>query len=195
MTNLITPGQGIIFMKVGVHAKEDLASIIQRKTKEIDDAGFALWGYGGSTCHPTTMVQPFAKNHAQKGQPIFLVMQEMESKHFADPVRADQYSVDGISWVDVPAPINVLGSRYALAIKDLRVEEFELPIARSQVALGASQGRFGHRYIQGRVDKACLLVGDDLDRALEPDEKVIGINLVAELCEPYAVFMRNTPIE
>ena len=41
MTNLITPGQGIIFMKVGVHAQEDLASIIQRKTKEIEDAGFA----------------------------------------------------------------------------------------------------------------------------------------------------------
>lgn len=195
MTNLITPGQGIIFMKVGIHAQEDLASIIKRKTKEIDDAGFALWGYGGSTCHPTTMVQPFAKSKAEQGQPIYLCMQEMQSNHFADPIRADQYSVDGVNWVDVPAPINVLGSRYALAIKGLRAEEFELPIARSRVALGASQGRFGHRYIQGRVDKACLILGEDLDRVPEPDEKIIGINLVAELCEPYAVFMRNKPIE
>lgn len=191
MSNLIVPGQGIVFMKVGVHAREDLAAIIERKSKEIDEAGFALWGYGGSTCHPTTMVQPFAKDYASRGQTVYLCMQEMKSNHFAEPIRADQYSVDGIIWQDVPAPINVRGSRYALAIKKLRKEELELPATRSQVAIGASMGRLGNQYIQGRVDKACLKIKENADLPLEPGEKVIQINFVAELCDPYAVFMRN----
>lgn len=182
-------------MKVGIHAQEDLASIIERKTREIDEAGFALWGYGGSTCHPATMVQPFAKSYAEKGQPIYLFMQEMQSNHFADPVRADEYSTDGINWKEIPAAINVLGSRYALAIKGLHKEELSLPIAKSHVALGASQGRAGNKYIQGRVDKACLTLEEGIDRAPEPDETLIKIHLVAELCDPYAVFMRNRPTE
>src|ERR1044071_8542758 len=116
MSLIIKPGAGILLMKVGTHAQEPLEDIIARKTKEIADAGYALWGYGGNTCHPLTMVQPFARTYEQRGQAIYLCMQEMESKHFAEQVRADQYSVDGINWKDIPRPINVLGSRYALAI-------------------------------------------------------------------------------
>lgn len=191
MTNLIVPGQGLIFMKVGVHANEDLASIIQRKTKEIDDAGFALWGYGGATCYPNSMVQPFAKDLSRQGKKIYLCMQEMNSHHYADKVRADEYSIDGSSWKQIPAPINVLGSRFALAIKALRKEEFILPLSRTKVAVGPSTGRQGHQYIQGRADKACLEVLDNVGKPLDEDEPQVQINLVAELCEPYAVFLRN----
>ena len=191
MANLIVPGQGLIFMKVGVHAKEDLASIIARKTKEIDDAGFALWGYGGATCYPNSMVQPFAKDFIGRGQKVYLCMQEMESHHYADQVRADEFSVDGQSWEQIPAPINVLGSRFALAIKALRKEEFVLPLSRTRVAVGPSEGRTGDKYIQGRADKACLEIMGNVAEPLEEDEPKIQINLVAELCEPYAVFLRN----
>lgn len=191
MANLVVPGQGLIFMKVGVHANEDLASIIQRKSKEIDDAGFALWGYGGATCYPNSMVQPFARDFAGRGQKVFLCMQEMDSHHYADQVRADEYSVDGKTWEDIPQPINVLGSRYALAIKALRKEEFVLPLSRTRVAVGPSIGRQGDRYIQGRADKACLEILDSAGEPLNETDPRIQINLVAELCEPYAVFLRN----
>src|SRR5438132_14320098 len=107
-------------MKVGVHAQEPLDAIIARKRKEIDDAGFSLWGYGGATCHPITMVQPFAESFKKRGRTIYLCMEEMDSKHAAAPIRADQSSSDGIQWIDIPTPINVLGSRYALVLKDLR---------------------------------------------------------------------------
>lgn len=191
MTNLIVPGQGLIFMKVGVHANEDLASIIERKTKEIEDAGFALWGYGGATCYPNSMVQPFAKDFIGRGQSVYLCMQEMNSHHFADQVRADEFSADGKTWENIPAPINVLGSRYALAIKALRKEEFILPLSRTRVAVGPSIGKQGSKYIQGRADKACLEILDNVIAPLEEGEPQIQINLVAELCEPYAVFLRN----
>lgn len=192
MTEIIKPNQGILFMKVGVHANESLEDIIARKTLEIEQAGFALWGYGGNTCHPATMVQPFAQQHASTGGKIFLCMQEMESKHFADPVRAERYSFDGINWEKVPSAINVLGSRFALAIKDLRKESFILPLGKTKVAVGKSTGTLGNKYIAGRVDKACLDLSDQIDIPPAPEESsVVQISLVAELCEPYAVFLKN----
>ena len=51
MSAIAAPGSGIIYMKVGVHARETLEEIIARKTQEIRDEGFAMWGYGGG-CHP-----------------------------------------------------------------------------------------------------------------------------------------------
>lgn len=191
MSDILRPKQGILFMKVGIHAKEGLEEIIERKMKEIKDAGFALWGYGGNTCHPTTMVQPFASEHAKKGEKVILCMHEMKSNHFAEPVRAEYYSIDGVEWKEVPKSINVLGSRYALAIKDLRKEKFALPIAKASVAVGNSKGASGATYINGRIDKACLELAEDINTPPEPDTRIFQIDLVAELCEPYAVFLKN----
>ncbi len=190
MSGIITPGAGILFMKVGTHAQETLEQIIARKTKEINDAGYAMWGYGGNTCHPQTMVQPFAKTFEQREKTIYLCMEEMESKHYAQPVRAEQFSADGIHWEDIPPEINVLGSRYALIIKYLRQERFSLPLACTQIAIGNSQGVPGDRYLRGRVDKACLVV-NDANLQATADERCAQIGLVAELAEPYAAFLRN----
>lgn len=185
------PGDGILFMKVGVHARESLEDIIERKDKEIRDAGYALWGYGGSTCHPSTMVQPFGEAIGTRGGVIELCMEEINSKHFADPVSAAEYSIDGTEWHTIPEAISVRGSRYALWINDLRKAEFQLPLNQTQVPIGNSMGRNGGRYIKGRVDKACL---EMLDRPEIPNEvplRNIPISLVATLRRPYAVFLRG----
>ena len=58
MSTIVTPGAGILYMKVGTHARETLDDIIRRKTREIEEAGVAFWGYGGNTCHPENMVNP-----------------------------------------------------------------------------------------------------------------------------------------
>jgi hypothetical protein len=191
MSHILQPGQGFLFMKVGTHAKETLEDIIARKTKEIEDAGYALWGYGGNTCHPVTMVQPFAESFIKQGNTIYLCMQEMESKHFAEPIRADEFSVDGNNWEEIPEPINVLGSRYALAIKNLHRDEFDIPLSRTRVAIGNSLGRSGSRYISGRVDKACLEITDEIEIPAMPDEPTVHIGVIAELVRPYAVYVRN----
>lgn len=191
MSSIIQPGTPVLFMKIGIHAREPLDQIIQRKLQEIDDAGMAFWGYGGSTCHPASMVQPFAIEQEQRGNPIYLVMQKMESNHWAEPLPADEYSVDGQTWLAVPKGIQVRGSRYALVIEDLHEDEFSLPLARTKVALGPSAGRSGKEYISGRVDKACLELGPDVDVPLAPDEPSTQIGLVAKLKTPYAVFLRN----
>lgn len=141
MSDIIHPGAGVLFMKVGTHAKEGLAEIIERKRREIDEAGYAMWGYGGNTCYPTSMVQPFARSFAAKGQPIHLVMQRMNSRHYAEQIRAARFSVDGAEWEKIPDAINVLGSRFALVIKGLREHEDELDLSATQVAVGRNEGR------------------------------------------------------
>lgn len=192
MTEIIKPGAGLLFMKVGTHANEELEDIIKRKQKEIQDEGFALWGYGGNTCHPTTMVQPFAEERAINGEPIILCMEQMISKHFAEPIRADEYSTDGVTWQKVPEGINAVGSRFALLIQDLRPADFELPLAATQVAVGRSAGKIGSEYVKGRVDKACLNVRIDPNLLNNPQqEEGIKIGLTAKLIEPYAVFLRK----
>ena len=190
MSEVILPGAGIVFMKIGKHANEDLASIIKRKTQEIEDAGFAMWGYGGSTCHPGSMVRPFAQSFAEKGKPIYLVMEAISSKHFAETKAARQFSVDGLNWEDIPDPIDVIGSRYAIVVRNLHEEQFSLTLDRTRVPIGRSMGKLGSKYIQGRVDKACLEV---LEEAALTNEEIEPrpISLVAELCEPYAVFLRG----
>jgi len=187
---IIKPGAGVLYMKVGTHAREPLAEIIARKTKEIEQAGVSFWGYGGNTCHPETMVQPFAKSYEQRGGVVYLCMQEMDSKHFAVQVRAEEFSTDGIKWEPIPPAINVLGSRYALVIKDLHQEEFKLSLRATKVAVGNSMGALGSNYISRRVDKACLEITDDISSVTQ-DDPVVDIGLVAELVKPYAVYVRN----
>lgn len=187
---IIRPGAGVLYMKVGTHANEPLAKILERKQAEIDEAGFALWGYGGNTCHPATMVQPFAHDFEVRGESIHLVMHPMESNHFAATARATEMSVDGHDWEPIPQGINVLGSRFALAIKDLRPAEFTLPLAQTRVARGTNKGRPGDQYVQGRVDKAVLEVVGDADVNADPATEAEQIGLAATLVEPYAVFVR-----
>ena len=191
MSEIIKPGEDILFMKVGTHADESLEDIIKRKEAEIDAAGFALWGYGGNTCHPLTMVQPFARGAVERGHQIHLCMEPMVSNHFAVTERATEFSVDGVNWKEIHPAIKVIGSRYALAIKDLKQQELELPLAQTQVAVGNSKGRRGDRYIQGRVDKACLEVVEPPAGPADPEGKIVPIGLVAEVVEPYAVIVRD----
>lgn len=191
VNNIVKPGAGLLFMKVGTHAREELADIIARKSTEIRNAGFGLWGYGGNTCHPSSMVQPFARSFAQQGKTIHLCMERMESNHFAEPVCAAEYSVDGITWRTIPGAIEVRGSRYALMIEDLREVRFNLSLDQTQVPVGPSMGRLGSRYVKGRVDKACLEVLGAPELANDADLRDVEINLVAALKDPYAVFLRG----
>jgi hypothetical protein len=189
MTDFLKPGDGLVFMKVGTHAQEPLETIIERKRREIEDAGYALWGYGGNTCHPLHRVQPFADDYVRRNGKIYLVMQPMISKHWAVPERAKRFTKDGTTWEDIPAAINVLGSRFALAIRSLEQREFELPLDHTRVVGGAQEGKRGDLYVSGRVDKACLEMTDETTQqpAARPP---VEIGLVAEMVEPYAVIVQ-----
>ncbi len=148
-----------------------------------------MWGYGGNTCHPASMVQPFARTFAERGRTIHLCMEEMDSNHFGEGI-ADEFSADGINWQKIPDTIEVRGSRYALVIDDLHEEKFTLPLDQ-RVSRSGRARPLGSRYIQGRVDKACLEVIEAPELTNEGKPRAIGIDLVASLKDPYAVFLRG----
>jgi hypothetical protein len=187
MTSAFSQGNGLLFMKVGLHAQESIEVIIERKRKELETAGKIFWGYGGNTCHPIRMVQPFAKQIAEAGRDVFLVMHKMDSKHFAEPKAAEEYSTDGVNWDRVPKGIVVKGSRYALVLEDLAEVQEELDLNAVEVAVGPSRGRGGAAYIKGRVDKACFQIANPRTASLR---EVKQIDLVAKLAQPYAVLLR-----
>jgi hypothetical protein len=180
----IRPGAALLYMKVGTHAQEGLSDILARKNKEIEEAGYAMWGYGGNTCHPTTKVQPFAKS---ADGPIYLCMQPMESRHFAEPLRAEEFSADGIRWNLIPSKINVVGSRYALCIEELTEVDESIDLGQMRVAIGSSKGQSGSQYVRGRVDKGCFEVAETVLGEPRP----VHIGVTARLVPPYAVLLRS----
>lgn len=76
-------------------------------------------------------------------------------------------------------------------LQSLEIQELALPLAATEVAVGPSQGRPGNRYIQGHADKACLEVVDVGQTVNLQGAHEIQISLVAEVVEPYAVFLRH----
>lgn len=190
MPNPLENGQGVIFMKVGLHASETLEDIVRRKKREYEEAGSIFWGYGGSSCHPRTMVQPFGRSMAETGKHLLIIMNEMNSKHSAPPVAATQYSEDGVDWQAVPQGIEVRGSRFALVLDDLEVDEFEVNLKEFEVGLGQSRGKLASDYIRGQNDKGCLIY-NELEIPPPPEQRIIKqIGLVARVKDPFAVFLR-----
>ena len=187
MSKILKPGNQVLFMKVGVHATETIEEILERKKEEFNEAGRVFWGYGGSTCHPKTMVQPFGKQAAEQNKEINIIMQKMDSKHSADPILAREYSEDGIDWKTIPKGVKVKGSRYALVLGEIKEEDAVLDISSLEVAVGPSRGRSGEQYLIGQADKGCFEIKNEPSGR---QSKTCHIDLVAPILDPYAVFLR-----
>ena len=175
-------------MKIGVHASEPIEDIIKRKQDEYAATGMSFWGYGGSACNPIKQVQPFAKEYAEKGQQVFMLMHKMESKHFTETL-AKEYSDDGLDWKPIPEDITVKGSRNAMVIGGLSEEEFDLNLRNLIVGVGPSRGKVGSDYIKGQNDKG-VFVYDEQTIESPNNKDTKHIDLIAPLMPPYAVFMR-----
>jgi len=174
-------------MKVGVHASETLEDIINRKRAEIEEAGVAFWGYGGNTCHPVNAVQPFVKEQSDKGLTVRLLMQEINSHHYAQG-EAKEYSVDGKNYEPIPKGVKVLGSKYALVLRTLEPLTLAISLAQTRVGVGNCKGRSGADYIRGHLDKACLVY--DPTQGPSAGASPVNLGLAAQLADPYAVFLR-----
>lgn len=189
MTLLTEPDAGLLFMKVGLHAGEKFEEILERKRREYQNAGMIFWGYGGNTCHPTNIVQPFARMKLEKGQNIYIVMEEIDSRHRPTRILASEYSIDGVRWQPIPAGIEVRDSRYAVILDQLQDGDLDIDLSAYDVAVGPSMGKAAGDYILGRVDKGCFTKGQGPTALRGPHMKKICH--MAKIVDPYAVFLRN----
>ena len=188
MSDIIKPSTGLIYMKVGIHAGEDFNGILERKKEEIRQTGMSFWGYGGGTCHPIHQVQPFAKMKILEGNNIYLVMEQIDSHSPPTILVAQDYSVDGITWLPIPDKIIVRGSRYAIILDKLEEGDLDIDLAEYEVAYGPSRGKQASEYIKGHVDKACLNIRPNVSTDHVKVEK--RISQMARLKDPYAVLVR-----
>jgi len=182
--------EAFIFMKVGEHAGEAWEAILERKNKEYQAAGRIFWGYGGTTCHPLRQVQPFARRQAKKQGAIYLLMEPIVSHALPEVLPATEYSADGVNWQPIPQGVNVIGSRYALVLDEIRPGDLEIDTDSYAVGIGPSRGKHATDYIQGRVDKACLERAP-VPRSAGPSGTVRVTKFTAKLLEPYAVLLRH----
>jgi len=191
MSNIIKPNTGLLFMKVGLHAGETFDQILERKKREYDAAGMIFWGYGGGTCHPSRVVQPFGRLSVEENNSdIYIVMEEINSRHPPSKIFAKEYSEDGLIWKPIPRGIEVRGSRYAVVLDEIKDGDLDLDLSQYHIANGPSQGKAASGYIKGRVDKACIERTQAATgiKVVKPDIK--KITHFAKIKNPYAVFTR-----
>lgn len=189
-STLPTAPDAFIFMKIGSHAGETLDQILERKQREIEQAGRSFWGYGGSSCHPLTQVQPFARTFTQQASGIYLLMEYIHSTADPDIIPATQYSTDGVQWEEIPAGINVTGSRYALVLDEILPGELEVPLDNYSVGIGQSRGKSASEYLSGRIDKACLTRDAEQRQGSTSSRAPRKASYIAKLIEPYGVLLK-----
>jgi len=170
-------------MKAGPHADEDLNTIIARKQQETAAAGWCLWGYGGSACHPRTQVQPHANSAVPR--PVAVLFVQTASTPAANLSAACEYSADAREWMPISERHRVTGSKWALVLRGLARARHEIDLGVCQVAVGPSAGKNLATYLRGRCDKACAVP------ASTPGPVTSALVVAtAELAHPYSVFLR-----
>ena len=185
------PPQAFIFMRVGSHAGESFETILERKQRELQDAGRIFWGYGGTTLHPIKHVQPFAKLWVQKEGQINILMEPIDSRADPDVLPANEFSIDGITWKPIPQGIVVTGSRYAIVLDEIKPGELNLNLGEFEVGIGPSRGRNAAGYVRGRVDKGCFVASLPEFELSGVQPQPITIGFQARLIDPYAVMLRH----
>lgn len=175
--------KNIIVMKYGVHASEDVESIVVRKMQEVQVAKKMFWGYGGVLCHPLKQVQPFLRENCSKGEKTYLLLSETLSRFDNTPSEAGFYSFNKIEWDSVPKGIKILGSKYAIICKNIIVCDFFIDLANYVIPIGNSKGKILSDYMRGRVDKACGRYVENLNQS-----KPMKISLYGEI--ENAVFVK-----
>lgn len=175
----------IIFMKYGVHASENVESIILRKQQECDVCGYMFWGYGGTICHPLQQIKPFLEDSKQAKETVYLMLSKTPSKFLGESVSAREFSLDKCNWNAMPHGINVVGSKYALKCGRLIKHPIHLDMSSYCVALGNSKGKRLQDYVRSRVDKGCAIrtIDDAFSTSLS-----VQVDMYAEVID--AVFVR-----
>jgi hypothetical protein len=175
----------VLFMKVGWHARELWPEILGRKMTEEKLAGFSLWGYSSTICHPRTQVLPFVLSAED---PVTVVMTVIKSASHMASWKSYEYGIPpAIPWTPIPNAIEVRGSKYALVLDTFRAGEGVIDLSRYRVAAGPKAGLPATGYIRSRIDKGCLSRDEGLPRSLPLS---FPIHFTARLRPPYAVLVR-----
>jgi hypothetical protein len=179
-------------MKAGPYCGYSLEQILDIKKKEQEKIGKFFWGYSGVFCRPNKL-QTFVSHAHSNREKVYVLFSETKSSYDTQTVdRFSEFSKDRSVWNKLPGEVLLVGNskkpHFAVAARNLMEVDYELDIGDYCTISGMfpDKGRYLNDYFRYRVDKACgyyLPKGDGL-------KKNIKIKFVAELEEPYSVYIR-----
>lgn len=172
----------IIVMKVGPHSNMSLDEIIDSKNHEEVGNGVHYWGYSGVFCRPK-QTQEFCKNSILNGNNPKIVLIETKSPYNSEIGFINEYSVDNISYKKFKSPVQLQGAQFSFVAKNIRkYNKFKLN--DFTVVGGKNDGKVLREHLKFKVNK-CFAKYDK-----SSDDKEISV-LIADLVEPYAVWLRE----
>ncbi len=188
--------EAIIYIKVGTHAGESIDEIISRKQNEEKRAGMFFWGYSGKILFPSTQVLPFIEESKSRGIVPKLLMHVIQnrSRNRYNPhvsQKAEYYSKNKEDdWQLIPQGISVIGSDYALVCRNLKKVNTTIDLSLYELANSKRRGDSLDNYIRNQIDKACAFLKTPFPRDYKKSDTIVEISYVADLVEPYAVFLK-----
>lgn len=178
----------IIVMKVGPHSGMSLEEIIQSKRDEELIHGVHYWGYSGTMCQPRPTRKFCCECLHDSHEAPSLILIETKSAYQTDQIGMIRfYSEDGNNFVSFPGPVQLQGAKFAFVSKSLHIiDDFRL--SDYMVVGGKNNGKPLSTHLRGRVGKA---FAHFFQGAFEtPPSPPIRV-LAAELCSPYAVWLKE----
>lgn len=186
--------QRIILMKSGSYCGYGLEEIIEIKQKEEKEIGKFFWGYSGVFCRPD-LIKAFASSAKQNKKKVFVLFTETKSSYKTDGEgKFAEFSEDKLKWSPLPKEVLLVGNtkkpHFAICGKNLKKADLKIDLSQYQVFL--KSGLFLELnknladYLKYRVDKACGIYSPKKTS----ENKIIKIDYVCELAEPYCVYIK-----
>lgn len=182
----------ILVMKAGPYCNFSLEEIINIKQSEQQKIGKFFWGYGGVFCRPNVIGAFISHAQANNQQPVVMFSTTLSAYNTSEEGKFTHFSYDKSIWQPLPQEVLLVGNKkaphFAIVARNLTKVEIQLNLSNycSFSGVFPNPDKYLDRYLKYRVDKACGLY---LPREIA-DEKIIKIDYISELVEPYCVFIK-----
>ena len=194
VTASLTP-PAFVWCIAGPHIGETLVDIVERKRRDVERFGWCLWAYGGTgNAHPETEVRRLARDYALDG-PLPLLMPDTGERYPDDGAPFGGYRLCRTGSV-VPLPVGmspVTGGRssWAFWLTSLAWSaDATIDVSRYVAPYTGKGVQPLTTYLKVSHGRACAALGSHT--ASGPTER--RVDVVAELTDPYAVFLpRDEP--
>ena len=186
------PYSHILIMKVGPYCNYSLEEIIKIKQGEQQKIGKFFWGYGGVFCRPNVISEFLFHAQVSKKHPLVMFTTTLSAYNTPGGGRFTYFSSDKSIWHMLPNEVLLVGNKkaphFAIVAQNLRKVDIQLDLSNycSFIGVFPDPNKYLDNYFRYRVDKAC---GFYLPRNTI-DEKMIKIDYISELVEPYCVFIK-----
>lgn len=182
----------VLVMKAGPYCNYSLDEIIKIKQEEEQKCGKFFWGYGGVFCRPNVVNAFISHAQVNKKRPLVMFSTTLSAYNTSDGGRFTHFSSDKSKWRSLPEEVLLVGNKkaphFAIVARNLRKIEIKLNLSNYCLFAGIfpNPNKYLDVYFRYRVDKACGFYSP----RNTAEERIIKIDYLGELVEPYCVYIK-----